>query len=75
VRRQQFLSKFALLNHEFEINVHILAALGIENLPLLLFTFGLLHLQSTLLSVLFDLFDLLQMGVLLIAASHSNLDY
>jgi hypothetical protein len=70
VGREQFFPELILLDHDFEVDVDHLAALGVDNLLLLLLTFGLLHLQSTLFPVLLDFLDFLKVPSLLVARLH-----
>ena len=68
--RQQFLLKFALFYHEFEIDVDVLAALSVQNFSFFFLPLGLLHLEATFLSVFLYFFDLLKMCSLFLSSSH-----
>lgn len=69
--REHFLSEFVLFDHEFEVDVDHFAALGVDDLLLLLLPLGLLHFEPPLLPVFFYLLDFLQMPAgLLVAGLH-----
>jgi hypothetical protein len=72
VRGQHFLAEFVLFDHQFEVDVHVLAALQVVVLLLLLLPLRLLHLQPPLLPVLLDLLDFLQVARLLLTSLHLN---
>lgn len=71
---EQFVFELVLLDHEFEVDVYVLAALGVEDLAFLLLTFGLLHLDSSFLSVLLYFFDFVEVASSsLVVAFHLNI--
>jgi hypothetical protein len=70
---EQFFAKLVLFYHKFEVDVDVLAALQVVVLLLLLLTLGLLHLQPSLLPVLLDLLDLLEVTALLLRNFHLNI--
>jgi hypothetical protein len=69
VGREELLLEAALLDHELEVDVDVLAALQVVVLLLLLLPLRLLHLQPPLLPVLLDLLDLVQVAAALLLTS------
>jgi len=67
---KQFLFVPALFDHEFEVDVYVLAGLEVVVLLLLFLALRLLHLQATLFTVFLDLLYLVQMAALLLTSLH-----
>lgn len=57
--RNQFLFELGFFDHQLEVNIDVFAGCYIEGLFLLLLLLGVLHLLTTLLSLLFNFFDCL----------------
>ena len=57
VRRDDFLSELIFFDHEFEVDIDIFARGHVVGFFFLLFFFGLLHLDPTLFSFLFNFLD------------------
>ncbi len=60
MRREDFFPEAILVDHDFEVNVYILAAGEVVCFFFLLLPFQVFHLDSSLLPLLFNLLDLIQ---------------